>query len=170
MFQSIDPRKLDKNIIDLIDPRGVILLAGEGEKANPMTVSWGHFGVMWNRPIFIVHVRPTRYTHSLMEEGEDFTLNVIGDDRTDVLEVSGRKSGRDINKIKELKLTLISSNHVKTPALEEAKLIFECRIIYKDTIKPEKFLDPSIAKLYPRKDWHTSYWGEILDVRERAPG
>lgn len=169
MFQSLDPRKLERNVIDMIDPQGVILLAGEGDRANPMTVSWGHFGVMWNRPVFLVHVRPTRYTFSLMEEGKDFTLNVFGKERKDVLDLCGRKSGRDTNKIQALNLTLIPSSKVATPGIEQAELIFECRIIYKDTIKPENFFDPDLSKLYRRNDWHTSYWGEILDVREKMP-
>ena len=134
-----------------------------------MTVSWGHFGVMWNRPVFIVHVRPTRHTFTLMEEAEEFTLNAFGDDRKDVLELCGRKSGRDTNKIEALKLDLIPSNRVRTPGIGEAEMIFECRIIYKDTIKPEKFMDPDLSRLYPRKDYHTSYWGEILDVRQKVP-
>ncbi len=167
MFETINPRKLDKNIIEMIDPQGVILMAGDAEKANPMTVSWGHFGVMWNRPVFIVHVRPTRHTYSLMETADDFTLNVFGPERSDVLEVSGRKSGRDTDKIKELGLTLFASEKIRTPGLAEAEMIIECRIIYKDSIKPEKFTDPSLERLYPKKDYHISYWGEISAVKKK---
>ena len=172
MFRSIDPDRLDRNIIEMIDPQGVILVAGEGENANPMTVSWGHFGVMWNRPVFIVHVRPTRHTYHFMEEGTGFTLNAFPPERKDVLDLCGKKSGRDINKKEALRLDWLPSEKIPVPGILQADLILECRIIYKDTIKPENFLDPALERLYPRKDWHTSYWGEILDVKvkETVPG
>ncbi len=152
----------------MLDPGGLILLAGQAEKANPMTVSWGHFGVMWNKPVFIVHVRPTRHTFNLMEKGEDFTLNVIPESNGDILDFCGRKSGRDLDKVKELNLNLLPSLQTKTPAIAEADIIFECRIIYKDTIKPENFLDPGISKLYPGRDFHMSYWGEIMEIRQKS--
>lgn len=167
MFTTIRPEEFDPGIVKWIHPSGVILLAGEGEKANPMTVSWGHFGVMWNRPVFIVHVRPTRHTYQLMETGMDFTINSFDPERSDVLDLSGRKSGRDMNKIEALGLDLIPSIHVKTPSIMQANTIVECRILYKDTIKPELFMDPSLEKLYPRKDYHTSYWGEVLQIRQK---
>ena len=56
---------------------GLLLVStGADGKANVMTIGWGTFGCIWSRPIFIVLVRPSRYTYSRLEQVNDFTVNV----------------------------------------------------------------------------------------------
>jgi hypothetical protein len=45
---------------------------------------------------------------------------------------------------------------------KQSKLVLECRKIYNDNLKPEFFLSTDIEKLYPKKDYHRFYIGEIL--------
>jgi hypothetical protein len=51
---------------------------------------------------------------------------------------------------------------VAAPGFAEAELILECRKIYWDDMAPGHFLDPSIEKNYPQKDYHRIYFGEIV--------
>src|SRR5208337_2213667 len=56
---------------------GLLLVStGTDGKANVMTIGWGTIGCIWSRPVFIVLVRPSRYTYSRLEQVSDFTVNV----------------------------------------------------------------------------------------------
>ena len=74
-FMKIDPYKLKDNVFKLIDLDWMLVTAGTPERWNTMTASWGGLGVLWNRPVSFVFVRPTRYTYEFMEKHERFTLS-----------------------------------------------------------------------------------------------
>jgi len=133
-------------------------------KYNSMTISWGTLGVMWGRPIAHVVVRPVRYTFDFMERYDTFTLCAFPKKYHSALSLLGSKSGRDGNKIAEAGLTPQAAACVQAPAFAEASLVLECRKIYWQDLNPEHFLDPAIEKLYAEKDYHRSYYGEILSV------
>ena len=141
----------------------LLLTSGDFQSGdyNCMTVGWGSIGTMWSKPVVQVVVRPTRYTHQFMEKYPTFTLSTFNDSYRDDLQLLGSKSGRDGNKLAEVKLTPIPSNRVAAPGFAEAELIIECRKIYHDVLHPENFLDATIDKNYPQKDYHSVYFGKI---------
>jgi flavin reductase (DIM6/NTAB) family NADH-FMN oxidoreductase RutF len=143
-----------------------LLTSGESKPGqfNCMTVGWGSFGVMWDKPFVQVVVRPGRYTHSFTEKHDTFTLCAFPPEYRGALNICGTKSGRDTDKIKEAGLTPIPSVKIAAPGYEEAELIVECRKIYRDVFKPAQFLDSKIDTKYKNKDYHTVYFGEILHV------
>ncbi len=132
---------------------------------NTMTVGWGYFGIMWNKPIAVVVVRPTRYTYEYINEYETFTLCAFNKKYRKDLLLLGNKSGRDYDKIAETKLNIVPSQKVSAPSFKEAELIIECKKVYYDDFKPVNFLDDSIEKNYPQKDYHRFYFGEIMEIR-----
>ncbi len=134
---------------------------------NCMTVAWGSFGVMWNKPFAQVVVRPTRFTYEFMEKYESFTLTTFGHEYRKALQLLGSTSGRDGDKIAKSGLTPIASQKIAAPAFEEATLIFECRKIYWQDFDHTHFLDDSIEKKYPQKDYHRIYFGEILTILQK---
>ena len=144
----------------------MLLTAGDFNKGhfNTMTVGWGSFGTMWNRPFAQVVVRPTRYTYEFMERYDTFTLCGFPKAYQKALTLLGSKSGRDGDKIAEAGLTPIAALHIAAPAFEEADLIVECRKIYWDDFEPNQFLDPTIESNYPLKDYHRVYFGEIVSI------
>lgn len=129
---------------------------------NTMTVAWGYFGIMWNKPVAVVVVRPTRFTFGFMEKYDTFTLTAFDNKFKDDLNLLGSKSGRDGDKISETNLTVVASKIVAAPSFKEAQLIIECKKTYWDDFKPDHFLNPDIDKNYPEKDYHRMYFGEIL--------
>jgi flavin reductase (DIM6/NTAB) family NADH-FMN oxidoreductase RutF len=74
------------------------------------------------------------------------------------------KSGRDTDKVKATGLNPLASQKVAAPGFAEAELILECRQIYRDEFKAQRFLDPGIEANYNDADYHTIYFGEILAV------
>jgi flavin reductase (DIM6/NTAB) family NADH-FMN oxidoreductase RutF len=143
-----------------------LLTAGDlpAGQFNAMTISWGSIGLIWNRPMVQVAVRPTRYTYQFMENHDSFTLCAFSEDYRDALSLLGSKSGRDGNKILESGLTPIASQKVAAPGFVEAELILECRKIYWGDIDPQHFLAAEIHQNYQLKDYHRTYFGEILQI------
>jgi len=166
-MQIIDTNNFKPKINNLWANRWLLLTAGDFEKNdfNTMTVAWGYFGTMWNKPTAVAVVRPTRYTYKFMEKYDDFTLCSFDEQYRDDLSLLGTKSGRDGDKIAETNLTPCASNLIAAPGFAEANLLVECRKLYFDDFKPENFLDESIEKAYPKKDYHRIYIGEIVQIR-----
>ena len=144
---------------------GVLLVsAGSDGRKNVMTIGWGLVGVLWREPVFMVAVRDSRYTHELIEETNEFTVNIPGDDMGEAIELSGSVSGRDHDKFKETGLTAVAGKNVQTPIISECLLHFECKVIGKTQLSPEKLSEEVLQGCYPRDDYHTLYYGKILSV------
>lgn len=152
--------------LDLWDNQWLLLCAGDyaSSSYNCMTVSWGSFGIMWNKPFALVVVRPQRYTYQFMEKYPDFSLCAFSPKLQPVLNLLGKKSGRDSNKIEESGLTPIQANQIQSPVYSEATLAVECKKIYWDDLKPDHFMASYIQTHYPLKDYSRIYYGEIVQV------
>lgn len=165
-MKTINPKEFITNIYQMWDDQWFLLTSGDFDKGhfNTMTVSWGFFGIMWNKPIAMVVVRPTRFTYEFMEKYETFTLSAFDKKHKKDLSLLGTRSGRDGDKIAETSLTVAPSSTVAAPTFEEAELIIECRKIYYDDFKPENFIDPALEKNYAANDYHRMYIGEISRI------
>lgn len=153
--------------------RGAFLTvkSNDGE-VNTMTIGWGNIGLDWERPMFTVLVRESRHTHKLLENAGDFTVSIPFDNGLNkAIGFCGTKSGRDYDKFKEMGLTMLESKVVKSPAIENCKMIYECKIVYKHIIDLD-ILDDEIKnkwykeennRWYQPDDLHTVYYGEIVN-------
>ena len=156
-------------------PGGILLTTKRGDEVNTMTIGWGHIGIEWKHPIFIAYVRESRYTKQLLEETDEFTVNVpVGEFNKRILSICGRASGRNVNKIKELNLTLEEPVAVSVPGIKELPLTLECKVIYKQkqdlNAIPQEILD----RFYPEeddtlhpgsaRDYHIAYYGKIVNA------
>ena len=159
--KRIDPDALCLRPFHVLDKEWALLVGGR-EKPNPMTVSWGGLGTLWNRPVATVYVRPTRHTFGLLRSGPEFTLNVLPDSMRAALDLCGTRSGRELDKWAAAGLTRVPSETVGVPRVAGAELALECRVIATFPIDPSRFLDSAIESLYPLKDYHTAFVGEVL--------
>ena len=130
---------------------GAFLVVKAKDRMNVMTIGWSLFGTVWRRPILMVAVRKTRFT---------FTVSVPTGDMKKETNLCGVKSGRDMDKFKECGLSTIPSKKVMTPLLNIAGYHFECRIVCRVPMDPRR-ISPDVEELYPAKDYHTLYFGEI---------
>lgn len=144
---------------------GLFLVSrGKGGKPNAMTIGWGLLGTMWRRPVFVVAVRLSRHTHRLLEESDSFTVCLPGKGMEDWLEFCGTKSGRDVDKFKELGMTAAKGLEVEAPYIEECPVHFECEIVYRNEMKPGQLRKAIEDDVYPGKDMHVLYYGEVQGV------
>lgn len=148
-------------------PAGVFLTTGE--QANPMTIGWGSIGIQWGRPVMTVMVRRSRYSHGLIENG-DFTVSVPAPGTMkQELAFCGSKSGRDVDKIKELGLTMLDPKAGTVKAVGGCSIVFECKKIYTLPCPGnELMLDRDIVDRFYNGvtdeggNLHDFYFGEIV--------
>jgi flavin reductase (DIM6/NTAB) family NADH-FMN oxidoreductase RutF len=158
-FNEIRPELLTDNPFKLIGADWMLVTAGTAGSFNTMTASWGGLGILWERKVCFCFIRPTRYTYEFIERSENFTLSFFEERYRKALSYCGSHSGRDTNKIKEAGLTPVTEEGFTYFA--EARLVLACRKLYFQDISPDRFLDPAIEDMYPKKDYHRMYVGEI---------
>ena len=166
-LQEIPIKKLKISPFDLWDNDWLLLTSGDFSKGsyNAMTVAWGSIGNMWNLPIAMVVVRPSRHTYGFINTYPTFTLCGFSKKYRKALNLLGTKSGRDCDKISEAGLTPTVSEKVGAPTYKEANLSIACKKIYFHDFNPGQFLDNRIEKHYASKDYHRMIFGEILMVK-----
>jgi flavin reductase (DIM6/NTAB) family NADH-FMN oxidoreductase RutF len=142
---------------------GAFLTVKAEDELNTMTIGWGSIGYVWGRPMFMVMVRPSRYTYQLIEEAEDFTVSLpLGGGMKEALNFCGTKSGRDYDKFAECNLSTLPGKNVTTPVIEGCDLHYECKIKYKQQMGKDKLDSEITTQSYPEGDYHTLYYGEIV--------
>lgn len=164
-MKEINIRELNENAVKLISDDWALLTAKDKNKnsCNPMTVSWGGIGELWGKDTATVYVRESRYTKTLMDREDYFSLCFFDKAYKNALGFCGSHSGRDCNKVKETGLTPVYDE--KAPYFKEARLVLICRkeaCLYLDE---KSFIDESIMdKWYSDKDMHYIYFSEIEKV------
>jgi flavin reductase (DIM6/NTAB) family NADH-FMN oxidoreductase RutF len=160
-MQHVDYRAVSAKALKQIEEAGAFLTVQAGDALNVMTIGWASIGFIWGRPIMTVLVRKTRHTFSIIERASEFSVSVPLGDMKKELEFCGTQSGKKIDKVKKCGLGLFPGTKVKTPSVNVPGIHFECRIVYKSPLDPLRLIE-SYKHLYPEKDFHTIYFGEIV--------
>lgn len=147
--------------------KGALLTTRVGDEVNSMTIGWGMIGIEWKKPIFIAYVRQSRHTKKLLDANGEFTVNIpVGACDKNILAVCGKESGRDVNKIEKLGLTLIPGETVSVPAIKELPLTLECKVIYQQDQVLSAIEEGCRNRYYKAGtkddgDFHTAYYGLV---------
>ena len=165
MFTQVPVSTFEHKVFSLIKDQWFLITASDPDHINPMTAAWGSVGIMWNRPIFTIVVRNTRYTHNLLEKASTYTCSFFNSEYRDKLSYCGKNSGRDVDKIKETGLTpTFFDNYI---GYEEASLVFCCKKASRTLLLPDQFIDETIIRHYDLKDYHTQYMGYIEKILQK---
>lgn len=150
--------------------KGILLTTCADGKLNTMTIGWGTLGIEWGKPLFIAYVRQSRYTKELLDRAGEFTVNVpVGNVDKNIIAVCGTKSGRDMDKFKELGLIPEEPNVISTPGIRQLPLTLECKVVCKHDQPYEILPVDAVKRYYPTNeageaDIHSVYYGEIVDA------
>lgn len=158
-MKDVDYMATAKKAIEKIQ-KGAFLTVQSDGALNTMTIGWATIGFVWRKPIFMVAVRDSRHTFGIMEKAKDFTVSVPLTDMKKAVMYCGTKSGRDVNKFEACGLETKKGRTVTSPVINTPGIHFECRIMYQTAMDPAT-LDSDLETLYPEKDYHTLYFGEI---------
>lgn len=149
-----------------------LLTVGNGESWNTMTAAWGGLGFLWKKPVVFAFVRYSRYTYEFIERFNHFTLSFFNPEWRKALTFCGSHSGREYDKAAETGLEPLLLDGVKgltgsAVGFSQAETILSVRKLYSGELSPEDFTEMEIHSLYPGKDYHRMYVGEIEAVLER---
>lgn len=168
-MKKIEIKELSDNFFEAIGKEWMLVTAGDREKFNTMTASWGGTGFLWNKPVVFVFIRPERYTFDFLEKKDSFTLSFLGDEHRAVHKICGSKSGRVVNKVKETGLQPVFTEQGNV-LFEQSRLSLECRKIYADMLDSECFIDRDVlGKWYGGEhgNLHKMYVAEIVNAWRR---
>ena len=161
-FREISVEELKDNPFTLINKDWMLITAGNQDKHNTMTASWGGVGELWGKYVSTIYIRPQRYTLEFVEREDFYSLCFFGPEYRQALSLCGSKSGRDVDKDKETGLTPRFDQ--AAPYYEQARLVFICRKLYKQGMTEEAFLDKSLLEKWYDNDLHRMFIGEIVKV------
>lgn len=113
------------NLLAPVPP--VLVSCGNMEKPNLITIAWA--GTINSDPVRVsISVRPERYSHGLISESGEFVINLPTQKILRAVDWCGVKSGRDVDKFKEMGLTAVPGSAVSAPVLAESPVNLECRV------------------------------------------
>lgn len=151
---------------------GVLLTTKYNDKVDSMAIGYGMIGKIWDGEYFIVYVREGRYTRELLDQSKEFTVNIPhGEYDKKIIGYCGSRSGKDIDKLKDLNLTLVEGDTVSAPAIKELPLTLECEVKYQQLMDSNAIPEYIRNKEYPQgvpssntgcnQDYHIAYYGKI---------
>lgn len=168
LFKKISAEEMNDNIFKLVGEDFAIATAGKENNYNSMVVSGGGFGVLFKKPTTWCIFRSDRYTLEIIKKEHTYTLSYFPNEYKKEILFLGSKSGRNSNKMNEVKLT-----NIKTPSenitFKEARLIIECKLTQITTPNEDDFYNKE-AKDYIEKEYKNPkhnrkfVFGEILNI------
>ena len=109
--------------------RPVYLVSMNHEGAKNI-ISIGMFAVFSGKPLLVgIGLGPSRYSFKLIRKSKEFVVNAVDDKMTDAVRICGEKSGRDLDKFAEAKLTPAKALRVNASLIEESPVSIECRVV-----------------------------------------
>lgn len=164
-FKEIKADELKFSPFDLKN-EWMLVTAEKDGVVNTMTASWGGLGIMWNKEVVFVVIRPQRYTKEFLDNADSFSLTFFDNSFKKKLAYLGNTSGRDEDKILKADLHIIHDN--KIPFFEEAHTSIFAKKLFVQEITENSFLEKGlIGHWYPSKDFHYLYIAEITKVLEK---
>lgn len=105
----------------------VMVSCGTMEESNIITVAWT--GILNTNPAMCyISVRPERYSHNIIKENGEFAINLTTRQLAYATDWCGVKSGRDVDKFKEMKITKEKANIISVPLIKESPVSVECKV------------------------------------------
>lgn len=143
------------------------LLLGSYDAAgrpNVMTIGWGSLGCVWGEPVWIVLVRPSRYTFRCIEHSGCFSINVPTAAMGMACIKAGSNTGAEVDKFAATGLTAEKGTAVLAPVVAECPIAYECQVVHSNDVLPNKLAD-DLSGLYVDEEPHRIYYGKILAAR-----
>ncbi len=114
----------------LLAPVPSVMVALKGKKGRPNIITLAWVGTVCSHPPMVsISIRKERFSHPMLMETGEFTLNMVGKPLLKAMDYCGVKSGRDVDKFKEMNLTPIPAPELEyAPAIEQAPAYLSCKV------------------------------------------
>lgn len=97
------------------------------DNINVFTVAWTGT-ICTNPPMVYISVRPERYSYELIEKSKVFTINLTTKKLVKATDYCGVRSGRNVDKFKEMNLETTPAIKIDCPVLKDSPVNIECRV------------------------------------------
>lgn len=162
-LKNIKTEELHSDCFTMIGKEWMLITAEKDGKVNTMTASWGGMGILWNKKVAFIFIRPQRYTKQFVDASTHLSLTFFDENYRKKLSYLGSVSGKDEDKIKNADLHIAYKNDI--PYFKEANTVILGKKIYMQNMEKGCFLDKEIlVKNYPNMDLHTIYVIEIEEI------
>ncbi len=161
-FVEVNIDEFELKPFEFWEKNWALVTAGTKDNVNTMTVGWGSVGVLWQKKVVSIYIRPQRYTKEFVDKNDKFSITSFGEERRNELAYLGKVSGKQEDKISKAGLTVAFDDGV--PYISEGNIILICKKLYETEINPVLFTDKSIDNFYPEKDYHTQYIAEVEKI------
>ena len=149
-MKEIKHENFQENAFEMIGKDWLLITAEKDRKVNTMTASWGGVGVLWNKKVAYIFIRPQRYTKEFVDFSDRLSVCVLPNSYRKELSYLGNVSGKDEDKISNANLKV--QKYEDVPYFDEARLTLICRKLYAQDLKEEYFIEKDIIdKWYPQK-------------------
>lgn len=121
--------KVDLKGSVILNPVPVVMVTSRGNdgKDNVFTVGW--VGTVCTKPPMLsISVRPERLSHKYISETMEFTVNMPTSKLTKAVDYVGVRSGKTVDKIKEMNFTMKEGTNVSSPYIDECPVSIECKV------------------------------------------
>lgn len=108
-------------------PAVMVSCADSKGNSNIITVAWTGT-ICTNPPMVYISVRPERYSYSMIKETKEFVINLTTEKLAKATDFCGVRSGRDVDKFQEMKLTKETASKVSAPLIKESPINIECQV------------------------------------------
>ena len=113
----------------VLNPVPVVLISSRNNegKDNVFTVGW--VGTVCTRPPMLsISIRPERLSYDYIKESMEFVVNIPHAGMTKEVDFCGVRSGKKIDKIKEMKFTMKECSNINAAYIEECPINIECKV------------------------------------------
>lgn len=109
-------------------PAAMVSVGNQDGDTNILTIAWT--GTICTNPAMLyISVRPERYSYAMIKESGEFVVNLTTERLAKATDFCGVRSGRDVDKWKEMHLTRGKAKELKfAPIIEECPVNIECKV------------------------------------------
>lgn len=114
---------------NMLYPLPVVMVstADKAGNTNIITVAWAGT-ICTNPPMLSISVRPERHSYHMIKESMEFVVNLTTEELAYATDYCGVRSGREVDKFKEMHLTPQKASKVKSPLIQESPVNIECKV------------------------------------------
>lgn len=149
-------KKIDKATVKpgtLLYPLPVVMVTvGSMDKNNVITIGWTGI-INTEPPILYISVRKSRYSYDILTEKREFVINLTNEKLLKATDFAGVKSGREIDKVEKLGLTLMSADIVSAPMIAESPVNLECKVMEIREFKTHDMFIAEVVSVHISKEF-----------------
>ena len=133
-------------------PAVLVTVADKQGKTNIFTVAWAGT-VCTNPPMVSISVRKERFSHAMLLDTGEFVINLTTEKLAYATDYCGVRSGKDVDKFKEMKLTCVEASQVNCGMIGESPVNIECKVVKTEKLGSHHMFLAQVVAVHADEDY-----------------